>query len=70
MEKTMEGIVLDCKVDGKMIHFSFPDRTAFYEAVEEGKVPEKVTSASVFGQKLPEIVGYACYGVPDASAPE
>lgn len=55
MEKTMEGIVLDCKVDGKMIHFSFPDRTAFYEAVEDGRVPEKVNSASVFGQKLPEI---------------
>lgn len=53
MEKTMEnGIVLD----GKMMHFSFPDRTAFYEAVEDGKVPEKITSASVFGQKLPEIV--------------
>ena len=46
------GIVLD----GKMMHFSFPDRTAFYEAVEDGKVPEKVTSASVFGQKLPELV--------------
>lgn len=51
MEK---GIILDAIENGKEKHFSFPDRSAFFEAVENGMVPDVFTYANVFGKALPD----------------
>ena len=53
MEK---GIILDAIENGKEKHFSFPDRSAFFEAVENGMVPDVFTYANVFGKALPDQV--------------
>ena len=53
MEK---GIILKANVNGKEEHFSFPDRSSFFEAVENGLIPDVFTYANVFGKTLPDRV--------------
>ena len=48
-----KGIIFDANVNGKVKHFSFTDRTAFFEAVENGQVPYEIHGdVRVFYEKI------------------